>query len=568
MSNTKISRKDFLKLGGAGLGAMALGAGLGVAPKNVARAATAGNRPNFLFIVVDQLHSLADLPKGLPLPTFRKMAEEGRNFELYHVHQAPCGPSRSVIYTGQYVQKTGQYTNGPSENAELSDDGPPPVELSEGFPTIGKMLREQGYYTAYKGKWHLSGVDQKAKARATGRLIDMTVGLEPYGFSDYSFDGDHIGLTWAGYGHDGVIAAEASNLLYNFSNGHTQGKPWYLAVNFVNPHDIMFFDAESDPAGTHKPPAFFSPLLPEPQVPLYEKDWGFALPKSFYEDNLSSKPPVQHSTAGTGQLGKLGRGDEAVWKRYQNYYFNCIRDVDRNIKSVLDALERYGLADNTIVVITSDHGERAAAHGMSGKGPDIYKETVRVPFIFRHPDVKKGGATQALAGTSDITPTLLGFTGVSDKERAERYPFLKGVNLSEVVADAKARTDRDKRGILFDYMSPGALAGNRPLPKDPPRMLIRGVFDGRYKFGRYFRVSEHNVPRDWESLLAHNDLELYDTRNDPDELVNLAAKPEAYKDLILTLNAKTNAIIDNEIGKDDGSIYPGPTARYNTLKGA
>ena len=97
-------------------------------------------------------------------------------------------------------------------------------------------------------------------------------------------------------------------------------------------------------------------------------------------------------------------------------------------------------------------------------------------------------------------------------------------------------------------------------------MLIRGVFDGRYKFGRYFRVTEHNVPRDWESLLAHNDLELYDTKRDPDEIVNLAAKPDDHKDLILALNAKTNAIIDNEVGKDDGSIYPGPTERYNTLK--
>ena len=565
MADTKITRKDFLKLGGASLGALAFGSGLAVASKNIARAATTDKRPNFLFIVVDQLHSLADLPKGLPLPTFTKMAAEGRNFESYHVHQAPCGPSRSVIYTGQYVQKTGQYTNGPSETAELSDDAPPPVELAEGFPTIGSMLREQGYYTAYKGKWHLSGVNQRARAHATGRLVDTSVGLEPYGFSDYSFDGDHIGLTWAGYGHDGVIAAEASNLLYNFSNGHTKGKPWYLAVNFVNPHDIMFFDAKVDPAGNNKARGLFSPLLPEPQIAFYEKDWHFPLPKSFYEDDLSTKPAVQHTAAGMGQLGKVGRSDEAIWKRYQNYYFNCIRDVDRHIKQVLDALEQYGLAGNTIVVITSDHGERAGAHGMSGKGPDIYKETVRVPFIVRHPDVKKGGVTEALAGTSDITPTLLSFAGLSDKERSERYPFLKGVNFSEVVANPKARTDRDKRGILFDYMSPGMVRADRPLPKDPPRMLIRGVFDGRYKFGRYFRVSEHNEPRDWESLLAHNDLELYDTKNDPDEIVNLAAKPEDHKDLILSLNAKTNTIIDNEIGKDDGSIYPGPTARYNTL---
>ena len=203
---------------------------------------------------------------------------------------------------------------------------------------------------------------------------------------------------------------------------------------------------------------------------------------------------------------------------------------------------------------------------MVGKGSDIYKETVRVPLLVRHPDIKKGGATQALVGTTDITPTLLAFAGVSDAARTEKYPALKGVDFGNVIADAKARTDRDKRGILFDYMSAMAPPADKPMPKDPPRMLIRGVFDGRYKFGRYFRMTEHNIPRDWESLLAHNDLELYDTKNDPDEIVNLAFKPEEHKDEILALNAKTNAIIDNEVGKDDGSIYPGPTARYNTLK--
>ncbi len=565
MSEDGISRKDFLRLGGASLGAMALGAGFAAAPADRARSATPSGRPNILYICVDQLHSLADLPKGLPLPTFEQLAHEARNFELYHVHQAPCAPSRSVMYTGQYIQKTGVYTNPPGENAVITPKSPPAVELPESFPTIGKMLREQGYYTAYKGKWHLSVINQKAVAAAHGRAPDMTKSLEPFGFSDYNFDGEHTGLTWVGFGHDGVIAADAANLLYNLANGHAQGKPWYLAVNFINPHDIMFFDAEADPAGLKKAPSFFGPTLPEPGIPLYAKNWGFPLPKSFYKDDLSTKPSVQRRLAGMGELGKLGRKDEATWMRYQNYYFNCIRDVDRHIKTVLDALEKFGLADNTIVIVTSDHGERAAAHGMFGKGSDLYKETVRVPLLIRHPDVKSGGATQALAGTSDITPTLLAFAGLSDGARADRHSYLHGVNLSAVVESARARTDRDKRGILFDYMTPGRLRADQPIPENSPRILIRGVFDGRYKFGRYFRVTEHNEPKDWKSLLTYNDIELYDTKADPDEIVNLAAKPEAHKDKILALNDQVNRLIDSEIGKDDGSIYPGPTARYNTL---
>src|ERR1051325_3781348 len=109
-------------------------------------------------------------------------------------------------------------------------------------------------------------------------------------------------------------------------------------------------------------------------------------------------------------------------KVYQNYYFNCIRDVDQHIGAMLEALTRLGHAHNTIVVVTADHGEQAGAHGgMLGKGADVYKETVRVPLIVRHPDTR-GGASDALVGGIDLVPTLLGFAGLSDAERAQRYP--------------------------------------------------------------------------------------------------------------------------------------------------
>ncbi len=104
-----------------------------------------------------------------------------------------------------------------------------------------------------------------------------------------------------------------------------------------------------------------------------------------------------------------------------------------------------------------------------------------------------------------------------------------------------------------------------PAPTNTSRSIIRGVFDGRYKFGRYFKISEHHEPRDWETLVAHNDLELYDTQADPDEILNLAFKPDGEKSRILELNAKVNALIDSEIGVDDGSMYPGPTERYHTI---
>jgi arylsulfatase A-like enzyme len=565
MSHKRISRKDFLKLGGAGLGAAALGA---IGPnlgKGLARAAESGDRPNILFITVDQLHSFADLPAKLPLPTFRKLAREGRSFENYHVHVAPCGPSRSVIYTGQHVQKTGMYSNPPGEDTDLPENAHP-VQLSPDFPTVGKMLRELGYYTAYKGKWHLSLINQPARKRAKGDYPDTTDSLEPYGFSDYNFDGEQGGMTWVGFGHDGQFAADSVELLNNFAKGRTKGKPWFFALNFINPHDIMFYREPDPRSGDKKPSGRFVYKEP-PLVPLYEKTWDFPLPESLYKDDLSTKPAVQRAQAGKEALQPLTPGSIASWKEYQDYYFNCIRDVDRHISLVLDSLERFGFGENTIVILTADHGEMRGAHRLKGKGAYLYKECLRVPLVVRHPKMKDGVATQALGGSVDLVPTILGYAGVNDAERAAKFPYLNGVDLHPVVLNASARTDRDKRGILFDYMSPGFGPVGGAISDILGRTLIRGVFDGRYKFGRYFRPAEHHIPKDWETLVAHNDLELYDTKTDPNELVNLALNAAENRDLILSLNDRVNALIEREIGDDNGSIYPGPVAQYE-LKSA
>jgi len=544
MSQRKISRKDFLKSGGAGVGTLLLSAAL-------PRLGRADSRPNILLISMDQLRSL---PAQLPLPALRGFMHESRVFRNYHVHQAPCGPSRSTIYTGQHIQKTGMYTNPISEFSAYAADAPHGVELSPSIPTLGTMLRTQGYYTAYKGKWHLSVINQKLGKDA---FPNAAKALEPYGFSDYNYDGEHTGLTWAGFGHDGVTAGEAVSLLERFSAGSTAGKPWFLAVNFVNPHDVMFFDAR-DQGGA----LIGMPLLGAPGTPLYDKDWHFDLPQSYRADNLSTKPAIQKP---------LRPLTEAQLKTYQNYYFNCIRDVDQHVGTVLGSLARLGFAHNTIVLVTADHGELAGAHGgMLGKGASIYKETVRVPLFIRHPDVHGAAATDALAGSIDLVPTLLGFAGLNDEERSQRYPDLHGVDLGRAIADARSRTARDERGILFNYGTPsGPLGPNGPTSPsgstgapNNPRGIIRGIFDGRYRYGRYFRITEHHEPRDWETLVAHNDLELYDTQADPQELVNLAFRPQEQKARILELNDKVNALIDAEVGADTGSMYPGPGTSY------
>ena len=88
------------------------------------------------------------------------------------------------------------------------------------------------------------------------------------------------------------------------------------------------------------------------------------------------------------------------------------------------------------------------------------------------------------------------------------------------------------------------------------RVSIRSIFDGRYKFSRYFSFRHFNTPTNFEDLVKNNDLELYDTQNDPDELNNLAANPQQHRALILSMNEKMNRVIAREIGNDDGSFLP------------
>ncbi len=120
--------------------------------------------------------------------------------------------------------------------------------------------------------------------------------------------------------------------------------------------------------------------------------------------------------------------EDTRWKRLQDYYLNCIADCDRHVERILRELDELGLADNTIVVMTSDHGELGGAHQMHGKGATAYKEQLHVPLWMRHPGHAGNAGKECPALTShlDITPTILGLAGVSDDKRKAMAPKLHG----------------------------------------------------------------------------------------------------------------------------------------------
>lgn len=528
---------------------------------------------NFLFICSDQEVSHLDLPADLELPAHERLKAKGTTFSDYYVTTAPCTPSRSVIYTGQHTSATGVITNA---------DSPGSQDLPTDMPTLGHMLRDQGYYTAYKGKWHIGGA-RLPETPHPWLPPSARDALEIYGFSDYSEGGDKEGLTWEGFLWDRVIGADAARWLHDCGTKLNDATtPWCLAVNFINPHDIMFYMASEGQNDKRFHPEFGSPLKADPPATPYDKFWDLDLPPNF-EDDLSDKSWCVRNYQRFWSLMSGGPNPDEIdaWRRLRSYYFNCLRDMDQQLGVVLDALESIGQWDNTVIIYTSDHGEMLGAHGLREKGANVFKENLRVPLIVCHPDVSGGGERDAMGSAIDLIPTILAATGLDEGQRGSRYPDLKGHDLLPALSGAE--TKRDQTGILiYNSILYGAseadvvVEGIRKLitcdnpstEGDPPgilpgaRGLIRGIHTGRFKFARFFRTGEHHSPTDWHMLTNYNDLELYDLENDPQELVNLAADAETHQDLILDLNRRLNGLIKREIGPDTGREFPGPSEMY------
>ena len=272
--------------------------------------------------------------------------------------------------------------------------------------------------------------------------------------------------------------------------------------------------------------------------------------------------------------------EEERWRRFNDFYINSIRTMDIQIGNILQELDALGLADRTIFVFTSDHGELAGAHGLHGKGPFAYEEGIHIPLLIRHPDVKGGQSCRALTSHIDIVPTLLAMAGVSDSRRGEfAGRDLPGKNLMPVIGGAdSADLHAAREGILFTYsallaqdagllkVAGEALASGKDpreamkasgfTPDLKKRGSVRTVFDGRYKFSRYFAPVDRNKPGNLADLYKANDVELFDLQTDRSETKNLALDREKHADLITAMSNKLEALIKAEIGKDDGREMP------------
>lgn len=569
-----LTRRDFLSLASGVAAAPVINMMPGsiskaeAAPRK-AKGSSTGKKPNILFVFTDQERYLKEMPIGFRLRAHERLATKGISFQNHYCPAVMCTSSRAVLMTGLQTADNRMFENS---------DMPYVKALSTEIPTVGHMLRKAGYYTAYKGKWHLNASFDTHEPTQL-----FTKEMDAYGFSDYIWPGDVLVHTLGGYKNDEMIAGSAVSWLREKGRSlNDEGKPWSLFVSLVNPHDIMYFNTDLPGEQAQDNGKLMMQSSRAPDHSMYKKQWHAKLPGNLRQPLDAAGRPAAHrefNRAWGYTLGNIPMED-ARWSRFNDFYFNSLLSADRQLDRLLSELEALGLDDNTIIVFTSDHGEMGGAHGLRGKGPMAYEEAIHLPLIIAHPDIEGGQKCNALTGHIDLVPSLLSMAGVSAERVAELAGRqLPGKDITPALSNPRtAGINSIRDSILFTYsglatndseltrlISEGRARGEDPKsavkaagyrPNMKKRGSLRTVFDGRYKFTRYFSPIERNSPKNLDELYRWNDVELFDLKSDPSEMVNLAMNRSANEQTLRTMNAKLEAIIRAEIGVDDGREMP------------
>jgi arylsulfatase A-like enzyme len=281
--------------------------------------------------------------------------------------------------------------------------------------------------------------------------------------------------------NDPAAESGAIAFLKQSAQSTQSARPFALFVSINNPHDIYNFKRhQTDPTGQAIP-----------------------LPPSWKPETFGDKPAV-HKQFMLEDQGKAIWGEErSVWEQYRDCYRAKTRLYDKNVGAVLGELKQQGLWDNTVIVATSDHGDMDTNHRLIFKGPFMYEHMVRVPLIIRVPPKFGGTAPQRLTQLDvvnvDIAPTIRELCGLEPIE-------CDGISLGPILTGASAHKTREF--VIGQYYS-------KQRWVNPIRMIRTPEF----KFNRYVYHGE----------------ELYDLKNDPHELKNLA-KDRQYADIKMDMS--------------------------------
>jgi arylsulfatase A-like enzyme len=493
------------------------------------------NKPNILLITSDQQHwnTLGAFNSEISTPNLDRLVKEGTTFTRSYCPNPTCTPTRASIITGMYPSQHGAWTLG--------------TKLLEDVHTVGEDFREAGYHSALVGKAHfqpLASTEKYPSLEAYPILQDLDYWKENngpfYGFDHVELarnhtNESHVGqhyvlwmeekgcLNWRDYFlpptgtmdpsilhkwpipekyHYNTWIAERTNALLEQYKEEDQS--FFLWASFFDPHPDYLVP---EPWDTMYDPS----QLTIPAITPGEHDQNpphFHLTQEEYPD---FEPWNEGEFAVHGYHSHSALYSEHDRKQLVATYYGMISLMDKYIGNILNKLDELGLADNTIVVFTTDHGHFFGQHGLQAKGGFHYEDLIKIPFIVRYPGkVPAGETSSAIQSLVDLAPTFLSLCGISIPHH------MTGLDQSQVWCGQKSQI-RNHAICEFRHT--------------PTTIHQKTYVDERYKITVYYNQTYG---------------EIFDLQEDPGEIRNLWSNPE-YQNLKSELLLK---YVWAELGKE------------------
>jgi arylsulfatase A-like enzyme len=476
------------------------------------------NKMNVLFIITDaqrQDHLGCYGNSIVKTPHIDKLAKEGIRFTNYYCTNPICMPNRATLLTGLYPNVHGVRSNG--------------MILSENIPTITQTLKKRGWHTVSIGKIHhqfwmapyklkyksAEDIVSWSKDNTKNLLIRNNFPLPYYGYVEVDLV---IGNGTVCSGHyiqwlekeapdlAQRVKKQCLNYDYLFSLYCDEIPEEYYNTTYVRDRTISFLERFAKGDYGDKP-FYLHCSFPDPHYPVnppkrYKEMYrpedmilppNFADIKNLYEHQYLGKhlkdPPFKRAF--------LRETTEEEIRKITVLTYSSISYLDESIGQILSALEKLGLANNTIIVFSSDHADLMGEHGLLFKGPAPFNGVLQVPLIWKVPELTKlGDVSEALVSSIDLPKTILNLLGIKEKYHP---PDMQGFDISQVLADSSKKV-RDCCFIENDE------------EVGPLKSRIRHLVTKDYKLTVYEGYENYG--------------DLYDRHNDPEELNNLWYDPK------------------------------------------
>ncbi|TDF94852.1 sulfatase family protein [Paenibacillus piri] len=488
------------------------------------------DRPNILLIQTDQQSAETLALYGNPLvrtPHLEKLAEQGVVFDYAFCNYPACSPSRSSMLTGRYASTISCHANH--------------MLINPNETTLPQVLKQNGYQTALIGKNHAFMTSASTAALSYPGAAGEEASLLHNVF-DYVRLAEHGHLV-DGYREDeGVLAAHEWAKLNCWSSplghGANPAPPEKCGTHLLGESAMAYLQD----IRKQEQPFFMWLSFPDPHTP-YQAPEPYA---GFYDpakvplppkDDLTGKPERQKVAH---LMDAMDTADDDLIRKVRAIHYGMIQFIDDTLGRVFAKLEQLGLRDNTVIVFTSDHGDSMGAHGLIQKHNAFYDSFTRVPFIVAMPGYGGPKRSPHLVELIDVMPTLLELAGAPVPYGAQ------GRSLAPYLLQDDSFVPREYAVIESgEEGEPIRLSDITVRPEHP--------FDDRYFVWCAYRDAWMGKGKcirthDWKlNIYANGDGELYDLRNDPDELHNLFNESN-YEQIQIELERK---LLHWSIAKED-----------------